>query len=122
MKADEFDLLYKIIQEDNPKDDFDYEGYGILDNSTLTKNELKTAVDIMWEIIMSLDSTERDDKYLFSKGLIKSKDIFLAQKEKSSELTSSKKETFDKKVEIFRKKLQNSQPLVEFLIKIKDIL
>jgi hypothetical protein len=116
------DDVLKSLKEQNIKDTYDYEGYAVLDALKMTRGELKQAVDIMWEIVMTMDLKQREGKYLFGKGLIRSKNIFLAQKEKVDGLTGEKRDTFDLKADIFRERLENTKPLVQFLIKIKELL
>lgn len=115
------DLLTELGQKEE-KDKFDYEGYAVLDNMKLTRKELKEAVDLMYDIVMTMDSTTREQQYLFGKGLIASKDIFMRQKEKVKSLSPADKETFELKADIFRKRLERVRPLVSFLIKIKEVL
>lgn len=116
------DDVLNSLKGKNIKDAYDYEGYAVLDKLELSREELKQAVNIMWEIVMTMDTKQREGKYLFSKGLIRSKNIFLAQKDKLGELTGEKKDTFELKAEIFRQRLENTKPLVNFLIKIKELL
>jgi hypothetical protein len=118
----DLDDVLDSLKGKNIKDAYDYQGYAVLDRLELSTEELKQAVSIMWEIVMTMDNNQRQGKYLFSKGLIRSKTIFLSQKEKSKLLTGENKETFDLKTEIFRERLENVKPLVNFLIKIKEIL
>jgi hypothetical protein len=116
MKETELDHLLKTFSESEKKSSFDYEGYGVIDDLKLSKEELKQAFNIMWEICMVSDRDTREDKYLFTNGLIKSKDIFLEQF--NSPDTKIPKE----KQEKFKTKLQNVEPLVRFLTKIKEVL
>jgi hypothetical protein len=125
MESDDLKNLDDVLQSlkgKNIKDAYDYEGYAVLDRLELSKEELKLAVDIMWDIVMTMDTKQREGKYLFSKGLIRSKNIFLSQKEKAGLLTGEQKDIFNLKSEIFRKRLENAKPLVDFLIKIKELL
>lgn len=118
------DLLRKISSdvaaEQKAQEEFDYAGYGLLDKMVdagkLTKDDIKKAVTIMWDICMELDKDSRDQTYLFGKGLIKSKDIFLSQ------FNRPDVELPQEKVDKFRHKLENIKPLVDFLVKIKDVL
>ncbi len=117
------DDVLNSLKGKNIKDAYDYEGYAVLDNLELSREDLKRAVDIMWDIVMTMDLKQREGKYLFSKGLIRSKNIFLAQKEKMDAVDDKeKKETFELKADIFRERLENAKPLVNFLIKIKELL
>jgi len=94
---------------------YDYAGDGKISDLKMKPQQLKTAVDIMWSICMELDKDTRDKEYLFGGGLIKSKDIFLSQKEKDVKIPKEKED-------LFREKLENIKPLVEFLIKLKEVI
>tara|TARA_R110000737_G_C14624761_1_gene494621 strand:- start:43496 stop:43873 length:378 start_codon:yes stop_codon:yes gene_type:complete len=125
MESDDLKNLDDVLQSlkgKNIKDAYDYEGYAVLDRLELSREELKQAVDIMWEIVMTMDTKQREGKYLFSKGLIRSKNIFMVQKEKAELLTGEKLDTFNLKADIFRERLENAKPLVNFLIKVKELL
>ena len=123
MDINEFDDLNTILsKEEKVTPDYDYEGFAVLDNLKMSKEDLKKAVDIMWEIVMTSTSKERDERYLFSKGLIKSKEVFLSTKEKYKDTTGDEKDKFNKTKEIFRERLESVKPLVEFLIKVKEII
>jgi len=109
-------LLTKISSSAKQEQDgYDYAGYGKITDLKLTNEQLKSAVDIMWKICMEFDKDTRDKDYLFGGGLIKSKDVFLSQKEKDVKIPKEKEEKF-------REKLENIRPLVEFLIKLKEII
>jgi len=124
MKQQEWDALDEALKvsSTDKKSDFDYEGYTILDNLTLSRVEIEQAIDIMWEIVMTLKKEDRDSLYLFGNGLLPSKDLFLKKKEESGSLKGAEKEQFEQKVDIFRKKLENIKPLVQFLMKVKEVM
>lgn len=116
------DDVLKSLKNKDINDTYNYEGYGVLDNLELSRDDLKKAIDIFWEIIMVMDLKQREGKYLFSKGLINSKDIFISQKNKMESITGNRKDVFNLKAEIFRERLENVKPAVKFLIKIKELL
>ena len=122
MEGNDLSKLLDSLGQKSIKDEYDYAGYAVVDNLKLTRKDVKEAVEIMWSIVMTMDTTQRENKYLFSKGLIRSKDIFLAQKEKVGELTDDQKKNFDFQANIFKERLENSKPLVEFLIKIRELI
>lgn len=113
-KPDINDIL-KLISSKEKKDSYDYEGYGVIENLKMSRKELRDAIDIMWEICMELDKDQRDKKYLFGKGIIESKDVFLKQYKTGKSLDQSK-------VNAFKHKLENVKPLVEVLIKLKEVI
>lgn len=93
-----------------------YEGFEIISdslNSTLTKQELITAIDLMWHIIMDADKDERDNKYLFGRGLSQFNEAY-----KKDQGRSMSKEQYEKMVY----KVENIRPLLEFLVKIRDVI
>lgn len=103
--------------------EFDYAGYATVDNLKLTQEDLKKAFDIMWDLVMVASKDERNAKYLFTHGIIKSKDIFLERKAKQTpEMSSFQKDSFEKDAKIFMTKLQNMEALVHFLIKLKEVI
>ncbi|WZE63550.1 hypothetical protein PANI_CDS0030 [Maribacter phage Panino] len=123
MEGFEFDdLLSKLNNDGDGVIDYDYEGYAIVDDLKLSKEDIKQAVDIMWEIVMTTDTKQRENTYLFAKGLIKSKNLFLEAKAKEETLPENKKEVFKHKENIFRQRLENVKPLVDFLIKMKEVI
>lgn len=122
MQGRDLDELLNQLSHKNKKDSYDYEGYAVLENLKMTREELAAAVDVAWDIVMKLDNKARDNKYLFSTGLIRSKNVFMKQKVNAVNFTGEKRDTFDFKAEIFREKLENVKPLVLFLVKIKELL
>lgn len=107
--------ILEIISSDKGNN-FDYEGYATLDEMKLTKAELTSALKVMWDICMEMDESQRKQKYLFNNGLLKSKDNFMEQYNNPNVNIPSEK------IDNFRNKLENIKPLVDFLIKIKEIL
>lgn len=122
MQDRDLDELLNALAQRSKEDEYDYEGYAIIDSMKMSRKELQDAVDVAWDIVMKMDNKARDNKYLFSKGLIRSKNIFMKQKADAANYTGEKRETFDFKSEIFREKLENIKPLVLFLVKIKELL
>jgi len=115
MNKKEMDNLLMKISSENKQQDFDYAGYESISNLKMSPEQLKAAFQIMWEIVFDADKETRDSKYLFGKGLVKSKDIFLTQKEKGINIPVQKEDAF-------KEKLINVKPLAEFLIKLKEVL
>jgi hypothetical protein len=61
MESDDLKNLDDVLQSlkgKNIKDAYDYEGYAVLDRLELSKEELKLAVDIMWDIVMTMDTKQ----------------------------------------------------------------
>lgn len=119
MSSEELNNLIQTISSDSinwtKEDEFDYEGYTLIRNAKMTKAELKKALTIIWDICMNMTQEERDSKYLFGNGLIKSKDIFMRQRENKVEIPQEK-------VQKFREKLEAVKPLVDFLLKMKEVV
>lgn len=108
--------LISTITSNAKKDREKYEGFEIISDaldSTLTKQQLVKAIDVMWAIVMTADKQERDDKYLFGKGLLQFNDVY---KTKGREGMSD--EQHDKMVF----KVENIRPLMEFLIKMREVI
>jgi hypothetical protein len=125
MTEDEFKKLMESVQDSHENDEsgFDYAGYGILDNLKMSKEELKEAYTTMWDLVMVCTKEERDTKYLFTHGILKSKEIFLERKTKQTpEVSDFQKEIFQKEASVFQKKLENMEALVHFLIKLNEVL
>lgn len=118
MKKNEIDDLLRTISSKAKEEQaaYDYEGYAVLTDLKMTRDDLRKALAIMWDITMSMSKDERDDKYLFGKGLVKSKDIFMSQYQKPDINIP------EEKVDKFRSKLENIKPLVDFLIKAKEVI
>ena len=111
------DLLRKISSKAKSEQDaYDYAGYAVISDLKMTREELRKAMAIMWDICMGMTKDERDEKYLFGKGLIKSKDIFLSQYNRTDVNIPQEK------IDAFRTKLENVKPLVDFLIKVKEVI
>lgn len=122
MDDNEFkDLLGDISNK--KKEGFDYEGFGIITDMKLSKAELHKVIEIIWEILMTSTTAEREKKYLFPHGLIKAKSMFLDQKNAITADTPFDKITkFNSQATVFKGRLQNVEPLVHFLIKIREVL
>lgn len=107
-------------------DTFDYKGYGVVQDLRMSREDLRKATLIMWDICMEMESNQRDSEYLFNKGLIKAKDSFLILKNRiesnQANLDNATKEDFLAKEEAFKQKLINIKPLIEVLIKLKEVL
>ena len=111
------DLLRTISSKAKEEQDkYDYAGYGVITDAKISREQLDEALNIMWDICMNLSKEERDEKYLFGRGLIKSKDIFLSQYKKEGVTIP------EEKVNKFRDKLERVKPLVEVLIKLKEVI
>ena len=115
MKEKELNQLLTMTSS-RKQNDYDYEGYAVIENLKMTKDELKQAVDIMWTICMEQDKDSRDNNYLFANGLIRSKEIFL------SHYNDPEHSIPQDKMDKFRSKLQNIEPLVRFLTKLKEVI
>jgi len=125
MTEDEFKNLMVNVRASHNKGEsgYNYAGYGIVENLAMSNAELKAAHAIIWDLIMVCTKEQRDSKYLFSHGVLKSKEIFLERKAKmTDEMTPFHKDMFAKDALIFQKKLENLKPLVDYLIKLKVVL
>lgn len=108
--------LISTITSDRKKESEKYEGFEIISDSldtTLTKQQLIQALDVMWTIVMTADKKERDDKYLFGRGLLTFNETY--KKDKGESMS---KEQYDKMVY----KVENIRPLMEFLIKMREVI
>lgn len=116
-KKDLDSLLQKIFSSKEVKDKelYDYQGYGLVSDLKMSKEQVKEALAIMWSLCMEYSKEERDNKFLFGQGLIKSKEIFLTQKESGVNIPKEKEEKF-------KEKLENIRPLIEFLVKMKEVI
>lgn len=123
MEENEFKDLLGGLSKEGAQDAFDYEGYGLVSNLKLTREDIKKAVDIIWDMTMVCSRKERDDKYLFPFGIIKSKEMFLQQREKMTSTTPQNKQlAFDTQSSIMRERLTNIEPLILFAIKMREVL
>lgn len=117
---EELTELISTITSSRDKIRKDYEGFEIisdnLDNK-LTKKQLIQAINIMWELVMTADKQTRDDKYLFARGVLEFNEGF-KKKVKSDPNFEMPKEQIEK----VKTKIENLKPLVEFLIKMKDVV
>ena len=120
------DLMAKLSSSDEvakeKEVDFDYEGYAILESMKLPREDVRKAFTIMWEICMELSAQDRDTKYLFGAGLMKSKEVFLEKLAQTKDMNEAELKEFNKNKEIFTKKLTDVQPLIDFLIKAKEVI
>ena len=122
MQGRDLNELLNEISKKSKEESYDYEGYAVIENLKMTREQLTEAIDVAWDIVMKMDNKARDNKYLFSTGLIRSKNVFLKQKANAANYTGEKRDTFEFKAEIFREKLENVKPLVLFLVKLKELL
>jgi hypothetical protein len=111
-------MIGKIISDEKQVSK-EYEGFEIisdaLDNK-LTKAQLIEALGIMWALVMDLDKESRDERYLFGGGLLKFNEVF-----KENQTKDDFKMSNDQK-EKLKTKITNLKPLVDFLIKMKDVI
>lgn len=124
MTPEELNNLMKQISpnKEQKKDEFDYSGYGVIENMELSKEDLRKALYIMWDIVMKMSSDERDSKYLFKNGVIKSKEVFSQRMDAIKNGNQPESASFIEAKEIFESKLKSLRPLVEFLVKMKEIV
>lgn len=99
-----------------------YEGFAKIDNLELSVEELKAAVKVAEDIVLKMDKNERNEVYLFDQGLLKSKDNFLFTAQRYNKLTPGDQLKFDTQQKLFSAKLKNVEPLVSFILKLKEIL
>lgn len=112
----EITQLISTITSSKKEEESKYKGFEIISNAlqnTLTKQQLLDAIKIMRTIVMDATKQERDDKYLFGKGLKQFNETY--KKDKGKSMT---KEQYEKMVY----KIENIRPLIEFLIKIEDVI
>lgn len=99
-----------------------YEAYGIIESLDLSKEDLLSAVTLMERILLKSDTEERKEKYLFDRGAVEAREIYLKRKEDYDSLSFEDKVKFKIKEENFEKKMGNIEPLVKFILKIKEVL
>lgn len=95
----------------------DYEGYRIIDEALenkLTKVEFISALKVMWFLVMEADKTSRDNEYLFGKGLLEFNEVF-SDGEKIKDMNTEQQDKL-------KNKISNIKPLVDFLLKMKDVI
>lgn len=111
-------MVSKITSE-KEKQMVDYEGFRIISESLdnkLTKADLIAALEIMWKLVMEMDKNTRDEQYLFGKGLLQFNEVFKTK-------TAAKEFKMEKEQqEKLKTKINNLKPLVDFLIKMKDVI
>ena len=106
-------MVSKIISSKEQE----YEGYRIIDEALtnkMSKAELIAALKVMWVLVMEADKTSRDNEYLFGKGLLQFNKA-MSNGDKVKDMT---KEQQDK----LKVKITNVKPLVDFLLKMKDVI
>lgn len=111
-------MISKITSE-REKNKVDYEGFRIIDetlDNKLTKKQLMQALEIMWLLVMEADKETRDNEYLFGKGLLEFNKAF---KEKSQKPDFKMEQAQQDKLST---KISNVKPLVDFLLKMKDVI
>tara|TARA_R110000822_G_scaffold36734_4_gene103204 strand:+ start:3606 stop:3944 length:339 start_codon:yes stop_codon:yes gene_type:complete len=111
-------MISKITSE-KEQAKFDYEGFQIISESLdnkLTKADLIKALEIMWKLVMEMDKDTRDEQYLFSKGLMQFNEVF---KVKSAADGFTMEQAQQDKL---KTKIDNLKPLVDFLLKMKDVI
>lgn len=99
-----------------------YEGFGVIDKLELSIEDLRKAVKVGEDILLRMDKDERNETYLFDQGLLKSKENFLSIAQRYDKLSPSDQLKFDTQQKLFSVKLQNVEPLVSFILKLKEIL
>lgn len=123
MDEEEFKDLMSGISAKGKQDAFDYEGYGVVSNLKLSREDLKKAHGIMWTLVMEATKKERDEQYLFPFGVIKSKELYMTQKKNINTTTPpAKLHAFETQSAIMRERLTNIEPLILFLIKLNEVL
>lgn len=123
MNKKELDNLISQIshREDGISDNF-YEAYGIVDKMHYSKDQLKSSIDVLWDICMKASEKERKEKYMFEEGLIVAKDSFIQAKKDEGSFDEQERIAFQKAEVAFHRKLENIKPAVEFLIRMKEIV
>lgn len=115
--------IQKTLQEissDSPLRD--YSGFATVDSLNLSKEELKAAVDIMWDIVMTHDRKQREELYLNETGLQNSLQIFEEEKQKFPRMKDEDAANFLRMQHILGQKIKNVKPLVDVLVKLKNVL
>lgn len=100
----------------------DYSGLGTVSDLGLSNEQLKEAVDIMWDIVMVMGREQREEKYLPKAGLEWSVKIFEEDKMKFPKMKDEDAANFLRQQHILGEKIKNIKPLVDVLVKLKNVL
>lgn len=88
----------------------------------MSNEELKKAVDIMWDIVMVMDREQRESIYLPSVGLESSIRMFEEDKMKFPMMSDIDAANMLRQQHILGEKIKNVKPLVDVLVKLKNVL
>lgn len=98
-----------------------YSAYGVFEDVQFKRADLKQAVDVMYKVVMEMNNAERNEM-MFGGGFIAAKDALIEAHSSADGLDPDGKRRLQDATSKFDEKYKTLEPLIEFCIKMREIL
>ena len=122
MDSKNFRDYYDSVVRSKKTQSKDYEGYKMIEDAKLSREEIRAAIKILEELLLTGDREDMYQKYLFPKGfLLAKKTVDQAQKD-LPDFPPHMADLFEKQYKGYVQKIKDVKPLLDLIFKLKEVI